>query len=106
MHAGRRTPHFAIVVLFLMLALLGSITGPGATVFLLLGLFVVVNGALFVLQRRRAERLWRFEVPRIVPALGAAVCLLLIAVRVGTVARGRAPSVRAWYISSDGRRDQ
>jgi len=51
-HAGRRTPHFAIVALFLMLALLGSITGPAATVFLLLGLFVVVNGALFVLQRR------------------------------------------------------
>ena len=45
-HAGRRTPHFAIVALFLMLALLGSITGPAATVFLLLGLFVVVNGAL------------------------------------------------------------
>ena len=49
---GMRTPHFAIVALFLVFALLGSITGPAATVLLLLGLFVVVNGALFVLQRR------------------------------------------------------
>ena len=87
-HAGRRTPHLAIAALLLVLAplaLLGSIAElAAATVLLLLAVFVVVNGALLVLQRRKGERPGRFEVPRFVPALGATVCLVLIVVRVGT----------------------
>ncbi|HEX7532510.1 MAG TPA: APC family permease [Methyloceanibacter sp.] len=87
-HAGRRTPHLAIAALLLVLAplaLLGSIAElAAATVLLLLAVFVVVNGALLVLQRRKGERPGRFEVPRFVPALGATVCLVLIVVRVCT----------------------
>jgi APA family basic amino acid/polyamine antiporter len=51
---------------------------------LLLLVFTVVNGALFVLKRRRNEKPGRFEVPLFVPALGAVVCLILIVVRVST----------------------
>lgn len=87
-HAGRRTPHLAVAVLFLVLAplaLLGTIAElAAATVLLLLLVFSVVNGALFVLKRRRNEKLGRFEVPLFVPALGAVVCLVLILVRVST----------------------
>jgi len=87
-HAGRRTPHLAIAALFLVLAplaLLGTIAElAAATVLLLLLVFTVVNGALFVLKRRRNEKPGRFEVPLFVPALGAVVCLILIVVRVST----------------------
>jgi amino acid transporter len=87
-HAGRRTPHLAIAALFLVLAplaLIGTIAElAAATVLLLLAVFTVVNGALFVLKRRKGEKPGRFEVPLFVPALGAVVCLVLIVVRVGT----------------------
>jgi amino acid transporter len=87
-HASRLTPHIAIVALFLVLAplaLLGTITElAAATVLLLLLVFTVVNGALFILKRRKGERPGRFEVPLFVPASGAIVCLVLIVVRVAT----------------------
>ena len=67
------------------LALLGTITElAAATVLLLLLVFMVVNGALFILKRRKSEVLGRFEVPLFVPVLGAMVCLVLIVVRVTT----------------------
>jgi amino acid transporter len=87
-HEGRRTPHIAIAALFLILvplALLGTITElAAATVLLLLAVFTVVNLSLFVLKQRKGEKQGRFEIPLFVPALGALVCLALIAVRVGT----------------------
>jgi len=87
-HAARRTPHIAVAALFLVLAplaLLGTITElAAATVLLLLLVFMVVNGALFILKRRKSEAPGRFEVPLFVPALGAAVCLVLIVVRVAS----------------------
>ena len=87
-HAGRRTPHIAIAVLFLVLvplALLGTMTElAAATVLLLLLVFMVVNGALFILKRRESEQAGRFEIPRLVPALGALVCFVLIVVRTVT----------------------
>jgi len=87
-HAGRRTPHVAITLLFLVLAplaLLGTITElAAATVLLLLLVFVVVNGALFILQGRKGEHRGRFEIPRALPALGALVCSVLIVVRIAT----------------------
>jgi APA family basic amino acid/polyamine antiporter len=46
--------------------------------------FVVVNGALFILQGRKGEHRSRFEIPRVLPALGALVCFVLIVVRVAT----------------------
>ncbi len=87
-HATRRTPHLAIAVFFLVLAplaLLGTITElAAATVLLLLLVFMVVNGALFILKGRKDEPPGRFEIPRFLPALGALVCLVLIVVRVAT----------------------
>ncbi|MEM7192657.1 MAG: APC family permease, partial [Pseudomonadota bacterium] len=70
-HRHRRTPHIAILVLFLILvplALMGTIAElAAATVLLLLTVFAVVNGALFILKGRKGEPPGRFEVPRIVP---------------------------------------
>jgi amino acid transporter len=87
-HVTRRTPHLAIAALFLVLAplaLLGTISElAAATVLLLLLVFMVVNGALFILKGRKGEHRGRFEIPRFVPALGALVCFVLIAVRVGS----------------------
>jgi APA family basic amino acid/polyamine antiporter len=87
-HASRRTPHFAILALFLVLAplaLIGTITElAAATVLLLLLVFMVVNGALFILRDRKGEAPGYFEIPRFVPALGALVCCLLIVVRTST----------------------
>jgi amino acid transporter len=87
-HAGRRTPHYAIAALFLVLAplaLLGTVTElAAATVLLLLLVFMVVNGALFILKRRKGETPRRFEIPLFVPALGAVVCGVLIVVRTAT----------------------
>jgi hypothetical protein len=53
-------------------------------VLLLLLVFMVVNGALFVLKGRKGEHRGRFEIPRFVPALGAMVCLVLIVMRVAS----------------------
>ncbi|HEX5932118.1 MAG TPA: APC family permease [Methyloceanibacter sp.] len=95
-HAARRTPHLAVAALFLVLAplaLLGTITElAAATVLLLLLVFMVVNGALFILKRRKSEKQGRFEIPRAIPALGAMVCLVLIVVRV-TTGDWRAPAL-------------
>jgi hypothetical protein len=54
--------------------------------------FAVVNAALFVLKRRPGEKHGYFEIPLAVPALGALVCLVLVAVRVFT-GDWRAPSI-------------
>ena len=95
-HRRRRTPHIAILVLFLILvplALMGTIAElAAATVLLLLTVFSVVNGALFVLKGRKGEPPGRFEIPRIIPALGFLVCVGLIVVRVST-GDWRAPAI-------------
>ena len=95
-HAERRTPHIAILALFLVampLALFGTIAElAAATVLLLLLVFAVVNAALFVLKRRPGEKHGYFEIPLAVPALGALVCLFLVVVRVGT-GDWRAPAI-------------
>ena len=87
-HAGRRTPHIAIAALFLVvapLALFGTIAElAAATVLLLLLVFTVVNGALFILKRRKGEQAGYFEIPAAIPALGALVCMALLVVRVAT----------------------
>ncbi len=85
-HPTRRTPHVAILVLLPVIAALilaGDIGQlASATVLLLLGVFSVVNLALLVLQRRAGEPRGGFEVPAIVPAAGALVCLALLANRI------------------------
>jgi amino acid transporter len=85
-HPTRRTPHIAIVVLFAIvtaLILSGSVKQLAeSTVLLLLMVFCVVNISLVVLKRRPGEARGGFEVPLVVPVLGAIVCLVLIAVRI------------------------
>jgi len=87
-HAARKTPHVAILVLLAIIAVLvlsGGVTQLGeATTLLLLAVFTVVNVALLVLRRRPGEKTGAFEPPAFVPVLGAVVCLGLIIVRVAT----------------------
>lgn len=87
-HATRLTPHVAIVALLgllIPLALLGSIKElASATVLLLLFVFAIVNGALFILQCRAGEAPGQFEIPRFVPVLGMIVCAGLILVRLAS----------------------
>lgn len=87
-HRTRHTPHVAVLVLLAIIAVLvviGNVAQlASATVLLLLAAFTVVNLGLLVLKRRPGEPRGRFEVPAIVPILGAAICGLLLLVRAAT----------------------
>lgn len=78
----RRTPHVAagaILCLMLILALSGDISSLArATSVLLLCVFVVVNLSLITLKLRKGEPRGSFEVPVVVPALGAVVCFAML----------------------------
>jgi len=85
-HPRRHTPHLAILVLFVIVSLLILSGGvkplAEATVLLLLVVFTLVNVSLIVLKRREGEPTDGFDVPLLVPILGALVCTLLVVVRV------------------------
>jgi amino acid transporter len=85
LNARTHTPWVAIVLLFCIvtaLILSGGVKELAeATVLLLLAVFTVVNIGLVLLKRRPGEPRGRFEVPMIVPVLGALVCGILIIVR-------------------------
>jgi amino acid transporter len=85
-HPERRTPHIAVLVLLPVVAALVLAGNIGqlasATVLLLLVVFSVVNIALVVLKRRPGEATGGFEVPVLVPILGAIVCGALLVNRV------------------------
>jgi APA family basic amino acid/polyamine antiporter len=85
-HPQRHTPHRAILVLFVIVTLLILSGGvkplAEATVLLLLVVFTLVNVSLIVLKRRPSEPSDGFDVPFVVPILGALVCALLVVVRV------------------------
>ena len=87
-HETRRTPHIAVLALLAVLiplALYGSIKDlASATVLLLLFVFMIVNGALYVLKGRTGEPPGRFEIPRAVPLAGLIVCAGLILVRLSS----------------------
>jgi APA family basic amino acid/polyamine antiporter len=87
-HQKRRTPHLAILTLFVVtapLALVGTIGQlASATVLLLLTVFALLNGALVMLKKREGEPLGKFEIPMILPILGGLVCAGLVIVRVAT----------------------
>jgi amino acid transporter len=86
LHATRKTPHLAILVLFGIVSALILSGGvkplAEATVLLLLMVFTLVNISLVILKRRPSEPSDGFDVPLFVPILGAIVCALLIGVRV------------------------
>ena len=77
-HPKRKTPYVAAAVLLIILlglALSGDISSLAkSTSVLLLSCFMLVNAALVVLKRRKDEPAGAFEVPTIVPLLGASVC--------------------------------
>lgn len=81
-HPSRRTPHRAIGVLMVMvltLAFGGDLAVlASATSVLLLGVFILVNGALILLKRRPNEPRGFFDVPLIVPVGGILFCTFLL----------------------------
>ncbi|MGA0530492.1 APC family permease [Hansschlegelia sp. KR7-227] len=84
-HPTRRTPYVAILTLLaivIVLSLVGDIKAlASSTVLLLLTVFTIVNVALVILKRREGEPQGDFEVPILVPMLGAFVCSALIVTR-------------------------
>jgi APA family basic amino acid/polyamine antiporter len=84
-HPKRHTPHRAILILGLIVALLafaGNVrTLADSTSLLLLFVFGLMNAALIVLKLRKDEEKGAFEVPIIVPVLGTLVCAGLIYAR-------------------------
>lgn len=77
-HPTRNTPHIAalvLLVILLILALSGDISSLAkATSVLLLLCFMLVNLALVILKRKKDEPKGSFEIPSIIPLLGAIVC--------------------------------
>ena len=80
-HLRRHTPHVAIVCLFgIVTALIsaGDVKAMAeATVLLLLAVFTLMNAALVILKRRPGEQPGGFEIPLLIPVLGALVCAVL-----------------------------
>ncbi|MGE0528751.1 MAG: amino acid transporter, partial [Bdellovibrionales bacterium] len=81
-HPRRHTPHRAaglLLLVLLALALSGDISSLAkSTSVLLLMCFVIVNTSLAVLKLRKDEAQGSFEVPLLVPILGALVCGALL----------------------------
>jgi amino acid transporter len=102
-HPGRRTPVTAVVALLpivVALVLAGDISQlASATVLLLLAVFSVVNLALVALKLRPGEPAGGFEVPILVPILGALVCLALLGNRV-VAGDWRAPALAGALVAA------
>jgi amino acid transporter len=99
-HPTRHTPHRAILVLGLIVAVLafsGDIRElASATSLLLLLVFGLMNVALIVLKLRKDEQKGGFEVPLVVPLLGSLVCAALIYSRLAHSSAGiKAPLIAA-----------
>jgi amino acid transporter len=80
-HGGRRTPWVAIILTTVLAVILVS-TGDLAdladmTVFLLLGVFIVVNICCLVLRREEVDH-QHFRAPTVIPVIGAVVSLVLM----------------------------
>lgn len=85
-HPKTHTPHVAIALLscvLIPLMLAGDIRDlAAATVLLLLTVFAIVNGALYVLKKRPGEPKGQFELSPLVPLAGAVTCGILVIFRV------------------------
>jgi amino acid transporter len=83
LHPTRRTPHVAIILLGVIVALLALSLDlkvlATATSLLLLSSFMVMNAAAIVLRRRPGEPKAGFSVHPAIPALGILVCGTMIA---------------------------
>ncbi len=81
-HPKRRTPHVAIMLVFLVtliLALSGSLTFlAGTTSTLILIVFIAVNSSLVFVKMRREQGRPRFSVPMLIPVMGVLTSLGLI----------------------------
>ncbi len=97
-HAIRRTPHVAIMVLFVIVATLILSGGvkqlAEATVLLLLIVFITVNAALVRLKITRPTERGQFEVPLLVPIIGGLVCAILVLARVSSAITSADPASR------------
>lgn len=80
-HPKRKTPDIAVGVVWILFALLvatGDISSLAkATSVLLLSCFILVNISLIVLKRKEKPE-GTFEVPYLIPALGAMVCFAML----------------------------
>ncbi len=85
-HARRHTPYVATFVLLALVVVLMIVGHIGelasSTTLLLLTVFTVVNIALVILKNKPGEPRGGFEVPILVPILGALVCATLVGFRV------------------------
>jgi len=81
-HPGRRTPHWAILMVLcvaLVLALSGTLTYlAGTTSLLLLIVFFTIHVSLAVIKHRTEGPMRTFCAPRMVPFLGALSCIALM----------------------------
>ena len=87
-HPQTRTPHVATGLLLLILvplATIGTIKDlAAATVIILLTVFAIMNGALYILQRRTEEPPGKFEIGSAVPLFGAVICTVLVVFRIAS----------------------
>ena len=95
-HLVRRTPHIAIMTLFVIVSLLILSGGvkqlAEATVLLLLLVFIIVNASLVRLKMSSDSPRGQFEVPTWVPVLGGLVCSVLVVARVYSAVAGSDPA--------------
>jgi basic amino acid/polyamine antiporter, APA family len=84
-HPRRHTPHIAVFFLFGIVSVLimaGGIAAMAeATVLLLLAVFTAMNAALVLVKLRGSEPRGGFEIPFVVPILGALACAALFGTR-------------------------
>jgi basic amino acid/polyamine antiporter, APA family len=98
LHPTRHTPWLAIILIgaaVVGLRFLDIAQTAAATVLLLLGVFVLMNLSLLRLKRRPGEPTGRFEIPLLIPILGALVCSALILARASTPGSGASLSIAA-----------
>ena len=103
-HAGRRTPHIAILTLLMLiviLALVGDVSSlAAATALLLLFSFAVVNASLIILKLRPGEKPGAFEVPTFVPVVGILINVTLIIARIfDKDSDPKAPIIVLWIVA-------
>lgn len=97
-HPRRHTPHIAVLCLFGIVTVLiaaGDVKAMAeATVLLLLAVFVTVNASLAILKLRRSEAPGGFEIPVVIPVLGAVVCAAFFGTRLYRVFGSDDPALR------------